>query len=234
MFVEALGSDVLLQKEASPAGCHVLGDIFGFVVQGLLFGFVCATLLMKWYLEVPRRLFKTFCLDSSKQIFGAGAIHCMNMVCAIAFAGKEADHGDECAWYWTNIMIDTTFGVLICYGLLKLTEKLFGYDSGHYGKKASTGIDWENNPDYYKWAQQIVVWGVIVSLMKLVVVVVMWLFAPFWVKFSIWATHWIKDEKLRLVFVMIVTPTMMNMFQFCMQDSFLKYSKKNDKREAAV
>lgn len=222
-----------LLQQGSPSNCQVLGDYFGIVVQGLLFVFSFGTLLVKWSMEVPRRQFKIFILDSSKQIFGAGAIHVMNMICAISFAGNQADHGDECAWYWTNIMIDTTFGVIVCYGLLRATEKIFGYESGKYGKKAETGIDWTTNPDYYTWAQQIIVWGIIVGIMKLIVVIVMWSFATFWVKVSIMATHWIKDTQLRLIFVMIVTPTMMNAFQFYITDTFLKYNG-DKKKDTAV
>jgi len=228
---EVLHSTRLLHETGSPAGCQVLGDVFGVLVQGLLAAFVGSTLLAKWYLEKPRRQFQIFCLDSSKQVFGAGAIHVMNMVCAMAFAGDKADHGDECAWYWTNIMIDTTVGVGICYGLLKLTERLFGYDTGHYGRKAATGIDWQDNPDYSNWAKQILVWGAIVGMMKLIVVIIMYLFAPFWVRLSILATHWIEDKQMRLVFVMIITPTVMNLFQFIVQDSFLKYQQKEGSKE---
>eukprot|EP00443_Scrippsiella_acuminata_P099378 CAMPEP_0115675424 /NCGR_PEP_ID=MMETSP0272-20121206/54143_1 /TAXON_ID=71861 /ORGANISM="Scrippsiella trochoidea, Strain CCMP3099" /LENGTH=116 /DNA_ID=CAMNT_0003114391 /DNA_START=115 /DNA_END=461 /DNA_ORIENTATION=+ len=111
--------------------------------------------------------------------------------------GQEQSVGDECAWYWVNIMLDTTFGVLLCYWLLKVTEALFGYSSGNYGKGAETGINWEDNPDYQTWAWQIVVWCSIVALMKLSVVVAMYLWQPFWEKVSTSATHWIKDRQMR-------------------------------------
>lgn len=210
----------------APAECQVLGDTFGFLVQGLLFGFCVGSLVLKWRMEKPMRHFKTFILDSSKQLVGAGVIHCLNMICAMIFSSFDEASADECAWYWVNIMIDTTFGVLICYGFLRLTEKVFGYDSGHYGKKAETGIDWEHSPDYGKWAAQISAWCVIVCAMKACVVLMMWLWAPFWEHLAILSTHWIMDRKLRLIFVMIVTPTCMNLFQFWVQDSFLKHSKK--------
>lgn len=214
-------------------GCQVLGDFFGFVVQGLLFAVVMGTLLLKWWAERPRRRFLVFMLDSSKQISGAGAVHCMNMLCAMTFAHGQKQVADECAWYWVNIMLDTTLGVLICYGLLKATEALFGYSSGHYGKGADTGIDWEENPDYTTWAWQIVVWCLIVAVMKLAVVVAMFVWQPFWEQVSTLATHWIKDREMRLVFVMIVTPTFMNMFQFIVTDSFIKH-KMETKEDVSV
>jgi len=217
----------------SPQSCQVLGDFFGLIVQGLLFGVCVCSLLLKWRLEEPRRTLKVFLLDSSKQIVGAGAIHVMNMGCAIVFSAHEEATADECAWYWVNIMLDTTFGVVVCWGLLKLTEKVLGYDSGHYGKKAETGINWEDNPDYMKWLSQITVWCVIVSVMKLIVVILMWIGASFWERVAILCTHWIHDRQLRLVFVMIVTPTLMNMFQFWVTDSFLKHQKTKDPQDSA-
>jgi len=216
----------------TPQQCNILSDWFGFFVQGLLFAFCCGSLLLKWYMENPRRKFKIFLLDSSKQIVGAGVIHCLNMFCAWLFASFEDSLADECAWYWVNIMIDTTFGCIICWAILKLTEWLFGYESGNYGKGAQTGIDWENNPDYSTWGKQIAIWCVIVSLMKGIVVIIMYIWSPFWEWLAILCTHWIEDRYWRLMFVMIITPTLMNMFQFWVTDSFLKWQgKKGTERE---
>jgi hypothetical protein len=211
--------------------CQVLSGVSGVMVQGALFAVSVSALLLKWKFEEPRRLIGVFLLDSSKQFVGAGVIHALNMICAVTFAHLEASVADECAWYWVNIMIDTTFGVLVCWGLLKLTERFFGYDSGHYGKGASTGINWEANPDYQKWLHQIMVWCGIVAIMKTVVVILMYTFAPFWINVSVACTHWIIDRNRRLLFVMLVTPTFMNMFQFLATDSFLKYSRRKAKED---
>jgi hypothetical protein len=216
---------------AAPKQCQVLSGIVGLTVQGALFAMSVSALLLKWKLEDPRRPLRIFMLDSSKQFVGAGVIHALNMICAVAFAHLEASVADECAWYWVNIMIDTTLGVLVCWGLLKLTEHLFQYDSGHYGKGASTGIDWEASPDYNKWLRQIMVWCGIVALMKVFVVFIMYALAPFWINVSVACTHWITKRDLRLLFVMLVTPTCMNMFQFVITDSFLKYSKAKAKQD---
>jgi len=219
---------ILLQHGGGP-GCQVLSGFSGYVVQGMLFAVCVGSLLFKWWIEEPQRKLQIFILDSSKQFVGAGVIHFWNLVCAMAFSRFEASAADECAWYWVNIMIDTTFGVAVCWVLLKLTERVFGYDSGHYGKGAVTGIDWEGSPDFNKWFRQIFAWCCIVSAMKLLVVVIMYSFAPVFEKIAVACTHWITNRTLRLVFVMIITPTCMNMFQFWVTDSFLKYSKKAKK-----
>lgn len=219
------------QRGGAPAQCQVLSSSWGILVQGLLFAVTVATLLLKWKLEALRRPFWIFLLDSSKQIVGAGAIHCMNLACSMFFSSTSS-HGtsDECAWYWVNIMIDTTLGVCVCYGLLKMSENMCGYTSGRYGK-GSIGIDWETNPNYMAWLQQIIVWMVIVSIMKLCVVILMWAALPFWIWLSVSCTHWIEDTKARLLFVMIVTPAVMNMFQFIVTDSFIKYDKRRSARD---
>merc|ERR1712007_200739 len=115
--------------QAEYAGCQVLGDAFGVLVQGILFVIVVSSLMLKWRLESPRRRIKIFLLDSSKQMVGQGAIHIMNMMCAVVFSGMDTATADECAWYWVNIMIDTTLGVLVSWALLKCTERILGYDS---------------------------------------------------------------------------------------------------------
>merc|ERR1711920_1038772 len=164
-----------------------------------------SVLLLKWWTERPRRKFQVFALDSSKQVVGSGCIHIFSMVCAMAFTSLDKAAADECAWYWVNIMLDTTLGVLICWALLRLTERTFGYSSGHYGKKSHSGIDWESSPDFGKWAAQIGVWCGIVCAMKLAVVLLMWAFASFWEHAATFSTQWIADRRARLFFVMVIT-----------------------------
>lgn len=225
---------VLLVQSSAPKECQVLGGFFGYVVQGLLFLLCMSVLLVKWRMEVPRRTLVVFFLDSSKQLVGAGVIHILNMVCAMVFSAQEHATADECAWYWVNIMIDTTLGVLVCYWLLKATERILGYESGNYGKDARTGIDWENDPDWWTWGKQIGVWCCIVCCMKGFVVVLMWAFHSFWEWLAMVCTHWITNRRWRLIFVMIVTPTAMNAFQFWVQDTFLKYKEKKGEEKALV
>jgi len=220
--VEAMA---ILGGHGTEEGCKVLAGFAGCAVQILLFTVCVSSLMLKWWLEQPRRKLQIFCLDSSKQIVGAGVIHVLNLLCAMAFTARQHSAADECAWYWVNIMIDTTLGVGVCWMLLKVTERIGGYNSGYYGKEG-TGIDWEGQPDYGAWLKQIGMWVVIVSMMKMMVVVAMYTFAPMWETISVACTGWITNATTRLMFVMIFTPVCMNMFQFWVTDSFLKYKQK--------
>merc|ERR1719386_60136 len=106
------------------------------------------------------RTFKEFSLDSSKQIFGAGWIHVLNL----AFAEKleeNMDTGDQCEWYWVNIMVDTTLGVLVEYGLLHLInggidqclpDQAADFESGAYKDEETAAFV------PAKYFKQLVVW----------------------------------------------------------------------------
>jgi len=242
LAMQPTGSLLLAQAASQPAGgaallgagagegCQVLSDALGVVMQGLLFLVVMGSLWLKWWTEKPRRRLMIFALDSSKQVVGAGAIHAVNLALSMLFGGSFSSQGaDECAWYWANLMLDTTFGVFVCWVLLRLTERLLGYSSGCYMDEARTGIDWEGSPDYAEWARQIAAWCGVVGAMKLIVLFVLWCFASSWAQLSMVSTCWVGGRQARLVFVMIITPTFMNIFQFCVTDSYLKHAQRSRK-----
>jgi len=230
--------------------CAVLSGFFALSIQCVLLVMSFLTLIVKWKIEIPPRTLQVFARDSSKQIIGGGVIHCWNLALAILFDHRGiGSQADQCAWYWINIMIDTTIGVGINYGLLRLTEKHFGYDSGKYLDVARNTGDEEDgdtvsvlhgtrhpsgtsadgflrggNPK--PWLYQISIWLFIVSIMKCSVALLMYLLAPMWSYIGMEGTLWVPGGKdARLVFVMIVTPITMNCFQFWVQDSFLKWKK---------
>lgn len=223
------------RRLGAPESCEVLGDVFSYVVQGSLCVIVVSTCLIKWRMETPRREFKVLLLDSSKQMVGSGMSHCMNIVTSMLFAMTQDEKGDECGWYWVNLVLDTTFGLFVCYWLLRLTESVFGYDSGHYGVKgAETFYDGQQHPDYGKWAQQILAWCAIVGCMKLVTVGILFAYPVPWVWLGAKATTWITNTHWRLLFVMVFTPTVMNIFQFCVADTFLKSNVEPNRKEEGL
>jgi len=120
-------------------------------------------------------------------------------------------------------MLDTTLGTLITFVLLRLTERVFGYDSGDYGHESEARIDWEHAPDYRKWGRQILGWVAICFSMKGALASLMFAGRPVWERVGTFATNWCADDpQLQLVFVMICTPTVMNIFQFLVTDQFIK------------
>lgn len=178
------------------------------------------SLVLKWWLEVPRRRFKTFLLDTSKQIFGSGWLHCLNMIFAIT--AHNLVSADECAWYWINLMVDCSLGLVIVYSLLSTSEKLFGYESGLYSI-SKDDQHWEENVDFTRWAAQILGYLLILTVKKLSVTLLLLVLLPYSASLAETCTHWVSNPRIRLFWVMVLTPLVMDTFSYWVSDNFLKY-----------
>lgn len=220
--------------------CMVLPGLYGLAVQGLLFLCCIGTLLAKWKLETRRdirqgqtpRTFWTFLLDGSKQLGGAAWLHITNLSFAkilTMFVGK----GDECEWYWINIMIDTTLGSAVSWVMLKIVNKVVETCLG--GKQEAK--EWITSGHYYvdghfKWSmfiKQGFLWIVIVvTSMKAVMVCLMITFHQYFLSVAIrFLAPFLHEDWMKLLVVMILTPTIMNAFQFWVVDNIIKLSKKH-------
>ncbi|CAK9107898.1 unnamed protein product [Durusdinium trenchii] len=192
--------------------CVVLPGLQGLLVQLLLFGCCVGTLVAKKVCEGERTWFQ-FGLDSSKQFIGAGWVHVLNLLCA-EILGSQMGDGDECEWYWLNIMLDTTLGVLVEYLLLRVVA-----DALNNLLESAEAI---------MYAKQLGMWLTIVTFMKLFMVVLMVLLAK---PLTLAARECLKpfmNPLLKLLVVMIVTPAVMNAFQLWVTDNFLKLGREDE------
>lgn len=87
-------------------------------------------------------------------------VHFINLIFSVVFGSRTGT--DQCAWYFTSILIDTTFGVLVNWLLLKCLQSTLTGDghknlrSGNYFRKEE-GLDkW--NIDYAAWFKQTLIW----------------------------------------------------------------------------
>lgn len=224
-FVGAAGTT--FQPPTPAAGvqeCKVLAGGVAKLMQVLLFVCSCAALIFKYRRESGDRTASEFLMDSSKQLIGAGWIHVLN----IGFSkGLEAHFqaGDECHWYWLNIMLDCTLGVAVEYVLMMFLTSCIqktcptqaeDFETGDYRRQ-------DGSCQPIKYVKQLLMWLLIVSLMKLCMCAIMALghnglmgvaqamLSPF-----------ASDATLKLFVVMISTPVCMNVFQFWMVDNFIK------------
>jgi len=113
-------SETMASKE-----CALFPGFYGYAIQLVLFVISLGVLVFKKMREDSlgqARTWPTFLLDSSKQLTGAGYIHCLNLIFAMALG--EMFEGNGCHWYWANIMIDTTLGVLFLQMFLFLFTQL--------------------------------------------------------------------------------------------------------------
>mmetsp|Transcript_32949 Transcript_32949/g.57790 ORF Transcript_32949/g.57790 Transcript_32949/m.57790 type:complete len:150 (-) Transcript_32949:3577-4026(-) len=140
---------------------------------------------------------------------------------AVLFSRWEQD--DPCVWYFINLVLDTTVGVLLAIIMLEAVE-LCAYKMAWHKLRSGNYYDTESfEIDLGAWAMQLMVWGSIVSLAKWLVVVVMTFYTTQLSKIGHSALNSLMgNPQLELFVVMVAVPLCLNCIQFWVQDNFLK------------
>lgn len=86
-----------LSAHHQSAHCQLLGDSFGYCLQLALAFSSFTVLLIKRNMEVPRRSWSIFALDSSKQALGSIIAHVWNVIYALVVVSKAFDN--PCVFY---------------------------------------------------------------------------------------------------------------------------------------
>ena len=205
--------------------CRLMGPI-GIATQVLMGVVVLATLLYKRHRERPRRAWRTWALDVSKQLTGQGLVHMLNVMCSAV--GLSHTRRNPCSLYFLNILLDSTLGLFVLYGVLHGATRVMedvghlrGFVSGEYYPAGEPG---RPPPSVLQcWLRQTGVYLLGLALMKaLVLLILAWL--PFLVAFGSWLLSLFGTHRaLQVVFVMALFPMAMNMLQFWLIDSMLLY-----------
>jgi hypothetical protein len=198
-------------------------DTFTSLVQAFLAAIALASLYLKRHREVPRRTFETWFLDVSKQGLGAVYAHILNMIVAAVIVGHARGDfilEDECAWYATMYVMDTVVGLILSIYFLKLIDQLA--DKHGWNTLMHSGV--YVGPERYKtWSHQLMAWLSILSVVKVMLTFLMWLFSPVLAKWAAVLFQPFEDNtRIELLFVMIVFPGFLNVIWFWITDHFLK------------
>ena len=78
--------------------------------------------LVKHHFQRPRRVIKLFFMDGTKQLLSNGMLHILNVWVSVA-VGHGVKH-DQCGGHFMSIVIDVTFGLLVTYTLVVLSNTL--------------------------------------------------------------------------------------------------------------
>lgn len=198
-------------------------DGFTSLVQAILAIAALASLYIKRNHEVPRRKFMTWWLDVSKQGIGAVYAHISNMIIAALISNiTRGDYvlEDQCAWYAISFLVDTTAGLffsLVFLGLLSAEAKKRNWES-----LMNTGV-YEGEHGMVHWRHQLFAWLVILTLVKFLVVLIMWIFSPIFAVVGDFLFKPLQDNiRFELLFVMIIFPGILNFFYFWIADHYLK------------
>jgi len=201
------------------------GSLFEWEVQFAL-ATVCGLILItKRFREWPRRSWKVWFLDVSKQVFVAVSSHFLNLYYAHSFtllvlSRNPRQWTDECGWYFVNFLIDTVLGIFLLWFFLLCQEKLahrLNWPSLQHSGEYGDPIQWSI------WFKQMIAWAVIC-------------FAAKWILFGatllavqplnemqmLIFSHIRNQPQLELITVMVVLPGIMNMVQMWVTDTILK------------
>ena len=91
---------------------------------------------------------------------------------------------DQCAWYGLCYLIDTTLGLVLAIMFLKLLDSIANERDWAHLKHSGvySGVD-----GFSHWVSQVLAWVVILTIVKLLIYLFMWLFFCFlvflWISF---------------------------------------------------
>lgn len=199
-------------------------DLFTVFVQLLLAFFGLMSLWFKRHGETPKRKFRTWFLDVSKQGLGACYAHVLNMIIAAIIVnnddGLSNNLNDQCAWYGMTYLIDTTLGlVLAIWGLKAIDWMANEWD---WVSLRHSGV-YEGVDGLLHWIHQSVAWLAILTISKVIIYY-----------FMVWTAGWLSifgdllftplqsNIHFELLFVMIFFPGVLNVIYFWVADHYLK------------
>lgn len=88
------------------------------IVQLVLAALSFSVLILKRYKEHPKRPWRIWAMDTSKQGVSQLIAHFINVGISLLLS-NHLDN-DACIWYFTTNVLDNTVGVFICCGVLRL------------------------------------------------------------------------------------------------------------------
>lgn len=209
--------------------CELLGPV-SLGIQMVLGAFSIGSLVLKRNAEFPKRPWKIWVFDVSKQVVGSAFIHVVNLTISLlrSHAGRllmagggsggsaQDQDGDQCDWYFLNLLMDTTIGVPLLYVLLTVVH----YTASRAGLKVQSGY-YGTPPQLKLYAQQLCLFLVSLMLMKLVVFELLKL--DFWIDLADWVLNWSdRWPNLQVFLVMFVSPIVLNCVQFYFIDNIVK------------
>ena len=100
--------------------CEMFGG-FGFLIQAILGAAAFSILIVKRYVEKPRRPWKIWFYDVAKQIISSLVLHLFNLIISAVLSDDE-NEADACVWYFVTVVLDCTLGAFLSYIFMWLVD----------------------------------------------------------------------------------------------------------------
>jgi hypothetical protein len=232
-FLESTNNQNTTEIESN-SKCEMFGG-FGFLIQAILGAAAFSILIVKRYIEKPRRPWKIWYYDVAKQIISSLVLHLFNLIISAILSSDEKD-ADACVWYFVTVTLDCTLGAFLSYIFMWLMDGIANssdwtilktglyYDEYMEGNKKCYKLDWK------KYGSQLGVWLGITLIVKIILLIMLKICKLFLVNLGTFFLSPFSNAKVRLVMVMIIFPVILNALYFWVVDNILKL-KESDKDE---
>ena len=190
-----------LQKDR----CELFG-LVGYIVQGILAIAALLTLIIKRCQEKPKRPWKVWWFDVSKQVIAALVLHIVNLILS-SWLTNDEDISDECVWYFVTLFLDCTLGAFLSYILMWVVDGIAIVGNCKYIK---SGLYFE---EYVKdgkrkfklikkmYFAQLTVWLVITIINKLLLLAFVKIAKKFWENFGNFILTPFTNANVKLVVI---------------------------------
>lgn len=205
----------------SSGNCQLL-DNWALCIQGFMGMIAMSILLLKRQKENPKRPFKIWALDATKQVIGQIMVHCMNVALSyIRIFENSEKETNPCIWYFLNLLLDTTIGIFVLMFYMYIMSKIVKLlrithcESGYYG-------DNPDKPLISAWIKQSIIFILCLCSMKLTVIIIINK-VPVFMKFGHFVIGMVsKNGHIQVIFDMLILPLTMNAIQFWFIDKIIK------------
>ena len=226
-----------LNETTSESKCEMFGG-FGFLIQAILGAAAFSILIVKRYVEKPRRPWKIWFYDVAKQIISSLVLHLFNLIISAVLSNDEND-ADACVWYFVTVTLDCTLGAFLSYIFMWLVDGIVSsseleilktglyYEEYMEGNKKCYKLKWK------KYGAQLGVWLVVTLIVKLILLIMLKICKLFLVNLGGFFLSPFSNAKVRLVMVMIIFPVLLNALYFWVVDNILKL-KESDKDDVKL
>ena len=211
---------------------------FGFLIQAILGAAAFSILIVKRYVEKPRRAWKIWFYDVAKQIISSLTLHLFNLIISAVLSNDEGN-ADACVWYFVTVVLDCTLGAFLSYIFMWLMDGIAAasdwtflktglyYEEYTIGNKKNYKLIWK------KYLSQLGVWLLVTLIVKIILLIMLKICKLFLVNLGTFFLSPFSNAKFRLVMVMIIFPVILNALYFWVVDNILKL-KESDKGEVQL
>ena len=217
--------------------CEMFGG-FGFLIQAILGAAAFSVLILKRYIEKPRRPWKIWFYDVAKQIISSLFLHLFNLIISAVLSDDEND-ADACVWYFVTVVLDCTLGAFLSYIFMWLVDGIVSSSeleilkTGLYHEEYMEGNKKCYKLKWKKYGAQLGVWLVVTLIVKLILLIMLKICKLFLVNLGGFFLSPFSNAKVRLVMVMIIFPVLLNALYFWVVDNILKL-KESDKGDVKL